>query len=551
VRRGSFLALVAIVLTGLSAQSALAASSGATAWSKDGIVAAPGGPYMTDAFGRRLQLHGVDLVAKCGGGAVDTKAAGSPCVGPARGPRPAFILTPTAADPGRRFTAADARTLAGMGFTVVRLGMIWEGLEPGPAGVGPNDPKYCTPAAAGTPFPSLGAADPYRAAAVRTYLARTDRIVKLLAQAGIRVVLDMHQDAWGSVFSNRAGTTPWNGEGAPPWATCTDGKTFTAPTGWQAAYGDPAVSAAIHNFFSNDVSGDLQGQFARVWTAVARYFRGNADVLGYEMYNEPTDFASPDFDRELQCDYGGPAHEPLSCTQSGAQALRNGWIGAIQATDSRHVVFYEPAVTTDFGAPETIGITEPLRFHRVALAFHMYASDAATALAQVASERAKTKTDQPGGPPSIMDEFGATSQTQQTANTVTLAGHEDLSWSYWSGFQLHDPTGDPGEGLLNEQTRRPDAAKARALAVPYAFATAGEPGRESFNAATRAFSYTYGVVRAIHAPTEVMVPLYTYPLGYRVRVRGATVVSAKRTSLLELRSKPGARVVTLTVRPAG
>jgi endoglycosylceramidase len=551
VRRGWFLALIAIVLAGLSAQSALAASSGATAWSKDGIVAAPGGPYMTDAFGRRLQLHGVDLVAKCGGGAVDTKAAGSPCVGPARGPRPAFVLTPTAADPGRRFTAADARTLAGMGFTVVRLGIIWEGLEPGPAGVGPNDPKYCTPHAAGTPFPSLGAADPYRAAAVRTYLDRTDRIVKLLAQAGIRVVLDMHQDAWGSVFSTRSGTTPWNGEGAPPWATCTNGKTFTAPTGWEQAYGDPAVTAAIHNFFSNDVSGDLQGQFARVWTAVARYFRGNADVLGYEMYNEPSDFASGDFDRELQCDYGGRAHEPLSCAQSGAQALRDGWIGAIQTADSRHIVFYEPAVTTDFGEPETIGITEPLRFHRVALAFHMYASDAATALAQVASERAKTRTDQPGGPPSIMDEFGASSQTQQTANTVTLAGHEDLSWSYWSGFQLHDPTGDPTEGLLNEQTRRPNAAQGRALAVPYAFATAGQPGRESFNAATRAFTYTYGVVPAIHAPTEVMVPLYTYPLGYRVRVPGARVVSAKRASLLELRSKPGARVVTLTVRPAG
>ena len=76
----------------------------------------------------------------------------------------------------------------------MRLGIIWEGLEPGPVGVGPNDPHYCAAHAPGAPFPKLGCDDPYNAA-VRAYLARTDRIVALLAHAGIRVVLDMHQDA--------------------------------------------------------------------------------------------------------------------------------------------------------------------------------------------------------------------------------------------------------------------------------------------------------------------------------------------------------------------
>jgi hypothetical protein len=68
----------------------------------------------------------------------------------------------------------------------------------------------------------------------------------------------MHQDAWGSAFSNRMSPAPWNGEGAPPWATCTGGQTFTAPPLWSNAYFDPAVKAAVHNFFSNDVRGDLQ-----------------------------------------------------------------------------------------------------------------------------------------------------------------------------------------------------------------------------------------------------------------------------------------------------
>src|ERR1700690_3263847 len=102
-----------------------------------------------------------------------------------------------------------------------------------------------------------------------------------------------------------------------------------------------------------------------------------------------------------------------------------------------------------------------------------------------------------------MDEFGSSSPAQQTANTVSLAGQEDLSWSYWSGFQLHDPTGDPGEGLINEQTRRPYSDKAHALSAPYAFATAGKPGKASWLAKARVFTYPYTVARGIHAPTEV------------------------------------------------
>lgn len=197
----------------LLAAALVPSTAAASVWS--GLVRARGGAYMTDSLGRRLQLHGVNLVAKCGGGAVATKAAGNPCVGPMRGSQPAFVLTPTAKDPGRRFTARDAQTLARLGFTVVRLGVIWQGLEPGPAGVGPNNPKFCTPHTAGTPFPKLGASDPYRASVLKAYLTKVNRTVGLLARAGIRVIIDMHQDAWGSAFSLATGSTPWNGEGRP------------------------------------------------------------------------------------------------------------------------------------------------------------------------------------------------------------------------------------------------------------------------------------------------------------------------------------------------
>jgi endoglycosylceramidase len=525
------------------------ASSAAGGWANAGIVQARGGPYLTDAFGRRLELHGVNLVAKCGGGARATTAAGTPCVGPAQGPRLAYVLSPAARDPGRRFTAADARTLARLGFNTVRLGIIWEGLEPGPASVGPNDPRYCTPHRRGSPFPSLGRADPYDPATVRAYLARTDRIVALLARAGLRVVIDMHSDAWGSAFYYATGPTPWNGEGAPPWATCTGRAPLSLPSTWGAAYGAPAVQMALHHFWANDVRANLQGQLARVWQAVARHYRDDPDVIGYEVSNEPNDFLSRNFNSELQCDYGGPVHEPRSCAASHPAALRDGLIGAIQVADPNHVVLFEPSGSTDYGAPETIGIAEPLRFPRLALAFHVYGS-APAQLAQAIKERDRTRTDQPGGPAWIMDEFGASNEAAPSiAETVSRAGAANLSWTYWSAMQLHDPTAaDPFEGLLNQQTRRPYPALAHALAVPYPWATAGQPGPQSFNRRTLAFSYSYAVARAVHAPTEIAVPPYTYPHGYTVRVTGARIVSARDAPVLRLAADRRAARVTLTVR---
>ena len=108
-----------------------------------GAVTAPGGPFLVDAQGRRLELHGVNLVAKCATGTHAASAPGQPCLPGGNGSEPGYLLSPNALDPGRRFTAKDAATVRGLGFSVVRLGIIWAGLEPGPAGAHANDPTYC------------------------------------------------------------------------------------------------------------------------------------------------------------------------------------------------------------------------------------------------------------------------------------------------------------------------------------------------------------------------------------------------------------------------
>lgn len=536
-----------------------------------GFVTAPGGPFLVDPQGRRLELHGLNLVAKC---AVDTHPAtapGAPCVpGGGGAPQPGFVLDPNARDPARRFTGRDAATLRRLGFSVVRLGIIWAGLEPGPQGAHADDPIYCTPQVAGASFPSLGAADPYNQATVDSYLNKVGRIVTLLARQHIRVVLDMHQDGWGSPFANASSTTPWMAEGAPAWATCTSALPFDSPATWQGAYTDPAVNAAFEHFWANDVSADLQGQYIRLLATVAKHFASNRDVLGYELFNEPSgpfEAAPPSFDRQLQCFYAGKLYAPQSCAAAPgpSQAPPTGAIPAVLTADPHHLVFYEAPVLTDFGSPETVGIVEQLPFERLVLSFHDYGGTAGgstfnctqpTCAAQEQhvlslfdSERSATSTSQPGGPAWVMTEFGAERYVPDIANVVALDDGHLLSWIYWAAFQLHDPTGGPQEGLLDERTRRADRARAAVLARAYPLATAGVPLSQSFNPTTGAFDFSYRVDPAVNAPTEIVVPTaYHYPHGYKVTVRGARVSSRRGARVLTLVNNRAASTVTVKLR---
>lgn len=130
------LALLATLTAALAASLSTAPAAGA---SSSKFVRAPGGPFLVDAQGRRVELHGVNLVAKCAADTYASSAPGTPCLPGANSSLPGYSLDPQATDPGRRFTAADAATLHRLGFSVVRLGIIWAGLEPGPSGAHADD----------------------------------------------------------------------------------------------------------------------------------------------------------------------------------------------------------------------------------------------------------------------------------------------------------------------------------------------------------------------------------------------------------------------------
>ncbi len=146
---------------------------------------------------------------------------------------------------------ADFERIHSWGMNAVRLCIFWEGLEPSP---GVFDDAYL------------------------------NRIAGLVAEAkaeGLYVLLDMHQDLYSRKF----------GDGAPLWATLDEGKPQVQVSDWNDAYYvSPAVQTALDHFWADSKAPDgmgLQEHYARVWQLVARRFKDEPAVLGYDMMNEP------------------------------------------------------------------------------------------------------------------------------------------------------------------------------------------------------------------------------------------------------------------------
>jgi endoglycosylceramidase len=503
-----------------------------------GPLSAPGGPFLEDRYGRAVLMHGVDLVYKVPPYEVEVSGSG------------ANVLT-----------VPEVQRMASLGFDVVRLGILWDGLEPGRAPI--NDPAICTP---GTPRAS--GPGQFDATVFNAYLKRLDATIALLGRYGIHSLIDMHQDVYSEVFG---------GEGAPDWAVCTNGATpkpkLNVPD-WSVNLRGPGVVTAYEHFWRNDVEGNLQGEFDSVWAKVAAHFRRNPWVIGYDPFNEPYGEGLPpyglggSFDAELQCFYAGRA-DP-GTTQSGAAVRcpaddpRVGLIPRLEAADPNHLVFYEGNYTTDSGPLNHIG---PMPFPRLVLNFHDYCflhvpngpepSDFATVCApsenlvftEHASQRVRDSTaEQPGGPASLLTEFGATTDTADLGRVTADADSHLVGWIYWQWLNYQDPTGSHSSGLWPPSA--PTPAMLAVLSQTYPSAIAGTPIATSFDPTSDRFELRFRSNPRITEPTVIFVPVSLhYANGYCATVAGARITSAPDAGYVDIRNGPKATDVTVTVAP--
>lgn len=473
----------------LAAVALLAACSGPAT----PAATAPGGQlghagrWFTDAAGRVVVLHGVNMVYKL----------------------PPYY--PAAAG----FGASDAAFLARNGLTVVRVGVIWAALEPRP-----------------------GVFDD-------AYLARIAQTVRMLGRHGIVSILDFHQDQMNGRFA---------GEGFPDWAVL-DGGLPNSRTAFPAGYAaNPALQRAFDNFWA-DTAGPggvgLQERYAAAWRHVAERFRGDPSVLGYELMNEP--FPGSGY---LRC--VGPGGCP------GADARLAAFYAkvdrAIRSVDRTTLVLTEPWVTFNFGVQDHLA---PLHDPRAVFAWHDYCLGAAPCPSN-ATDFGNAAADIAGdGEAEFLTEFadGYTTPSGGETVVVPLADRHMVSWTTWAYCTCGDFTGSPHEGMVLD----PHAAKTganvvqrylRTVVEPYPHIVAGTPDSWGYDRSTRVFHLAYSTRRAsgpgrfaAGSVTQVETPAFDYPAGYAAHVTGGAVTSAPRAPVLRIAQCPGARAVTVTVRP--
>ncbi len=148
-------------------------------------------------------------------------------------------------DPPAALSESDATLMQQAGFDVVRLGIDWSQLEPA------------------------------RGQINQTYLDRVAGTVAMLNRHGLYVVLDMHF---------RLGWSPRFGySDAPDWATIGVPNWNPLPQySWSPSLSPAAFVSDTYFWLSSDWKKD----YYATWQTVARRFKSNSGVAGYDIFNE-------------------------------------------------------------------------------------------------------------------------------------------------------------------------------------------------------------------------------------------------------------------------
>eukprot|EP01138_Halocafeteria_seosinensis_P007281 gb/GECG01007444.1/.p1 GENE.gb/GECG01007444.1/~~gb/GECG01007444.1/.p1 ORF type:complete len:562 (+),score=47.45 gb/GECG01007444.1/:1-1686(+) len=435
----------------------------------------------------------------------------------------------------------DMKNLRKWGMNMLRLGVLWEAVEPHK-----NEPNT-------------------------TYLNQMTDLIDRLGQYGIYSIVDAHQD----LFSRR-----FCGEGTPDWAVDSGNLPeqyrfpFPIPVNLTKdsngfpnltqcvqdlpfSYWDIALEleTAWGNFYKNNES---ISAFARYWSEVAAAMNASEYVLGYELLNEP-------WPSNIYKDPLFPLIPGLADKQNLAP-LYDQLYTAIRRNDPNHIVFYEPTIT-ESSLLQSPGFKHgPGGFEdndKQAYAYHMYClgvnktgnvGNATVCDAQLNYnwEIARNATQRLGGG-HFITEFGAVGQAPasiQTMNTLLdLADTALESWSYWTFKHFADyTTQDPASETLYHDNGTLQMEKLKTLSRTYAQKIAGIPDtiymHFAHNSSTKEFNLSYEINPK--ATVQETVVYYNselhYPRGYSANVTPpgiAKVVPGDVENRLLIEHSPG------------
>ncbi len=346
--------------------------------------------------------------------------------------------------------ASDLDRIASWGHNTIRLPVAWRYIEPT---IGEIDTSYFT--------------------------EQVQPVVDWARDAGIMVVIEMHQYLWSPCFDN--------GVGAPLW-TCDAFPHENSEIGSIEAHCD---------LWENKMAPDgvpLQQHFFSAWQAVFDHFKDDKTVVGFDFFNEPNGVSC--YENEFfATEILHPFYEKI------LKQMRN--------TMPHATMFYSPHVIRNLGID---GYVQPIG-ENVIYSPHLYAVVSGFAGEaydgnQRAIDRdyrlAQEEADSMNAP-FIAAEYGADSsflsETElyinhhQQSQLERLVG--GLAWAYFPGddtFSVVDESG-AAKGNLVEALTRPNAR-----------AVAGVPTTQSYRWDTGQYQLTFQPNPQVAAPTIIDTP---------------------------------------------
>lgn len=173
------------------------------------------------------------------------------------------------------------------------------------------------------------------------YLQQIDQLVNWATDAGLYVLLDMHQDLYGQKFS----------DGAPDWASLDQGLPHFHGAVWSDSYMiSPAVQACFDNFWDNALAPDelgVQDHYVNMWKMLAERYKNDRGIIGFDLMNEPfmgsqAQQVMPLMIQAFESDILNPFY----------QKLRD----SIRTVNTNHILFLEHNYFANTGIPSAIEI---------------------------------------------------------------------------------------------------------------------------------------------------------------------------------------------------
>ena len=386
------------------------------------------------------------------------------------------------------FTPEHYRRLHAWGFRTLRFLITWAAIEPAPGVY--ND----------------------------AYLAWVRERMQWAHDAGLDVVLDMHQDVYGEGFGFG---------GAPKW-TCDAAHydAFVPSENWLLNYSSPHVLACYDHLWTDL---ELQAAFARMWGHVASQLASEPAIIGFDPINEPHWGTYPVAMFEVD------RLQPFYAQVFAAVRAHVPWIAFAEPSSSRNLGF--ASKLAPFEIPDVV--YAPHMYDASAELDGEFSASRRDSLLATANDLAVDATRL--GVPLWIGEYGG------IATSAQIGAYMDAAYDgaaaafagtmYWAfdrggGYSMLDADGNPVMPLLD------------AIVRPYPARIAGEPTTWHYDETTRTLDVAWRAEPSITAPTVIVTPAHVYPRGVDVACAGCTVVERDGEVAIT-----GGTAATITPRP--